>query len=74
MTMREQLIAMLRKVPFVPFTVTLKGGDTYPIETVERMSIGQHVCTIVDPQTGLILVLPVSSILHVATKDAPEVH
>ena len=72
--MREQLITLLRRVPFVPFVVTLKGGEAYPIETVERMSVGQHICTIVDPQTGLVLFLPITSILHVATKDAPEVH
>jgi hypothetical protein len=72
--MREQLITLLRKHPFIPFTVTSKGGETYPIETVERMSVGQHVCTIVDPQTGVVLILPIGSILHVATKDAPEAH
>jgi hypothetical protein len=72
--MREQLIAFLRRVPFVPFIVTLKGGEAYAIETVERMSVGQHVCTIVDPQSGLVLFVPLGSILHLASKDAPEVH
>ncbi|MBV9489446.1 MAG: hypothetical protein JO069_06945 [Verrucomicrobia bacterium] len=69
--MGEQLIRFLRLQPFVPFTVTLKGGDAYAIETVERMSVGQHVCSIVDPQ-GLTLYVPLGSILHVSTKDTPE--
>ena len=72
--MKEQLITFLRRVPFVPFVATLKGGGAYPIETVERMSVGQHICTIVDLQTGVVRFLPITSILHVATKDAPEAH
>jgi hypothetical protein len=59
--MKEQLITFLRRVPFVPLVVTLKGGEAYPIETVERMSVGQHICTIVDLQTGVVRFLPVAN-------------
>ena len=72
--MREQLIEFLRRQPFVPFVVTLANGEAYPIETVERMSAGQHIFTLVDPQSGLVLFAPYGSILHLAIKDAPPVH
>jgi hypothetical protein len=71
--MREQLIEFLRRQPFVPFVVTLTGGESYPIETVERMSAGLHVFTLVDPQTGLVLFAPYDAILHLSIKDAPAV-
>ncbi|HEY0789551.1 MAG TPA: hypothetical protein VGD78_00685 [Chthoniobacterales bacterium] len=70
--MRDQLIQFLRRTPFVPFVLTLRGGGVYPIETVERMSVGNRYFTVVD-QEGLILFLPFKAIEHVAIKDAPEV-
>jgi hypothetical protein len=62
--MREQRIALLYRVPFVAFIVMLKGGDANPIEAITPLSVGQHVCTLVDPQDSLVRFVPPESILR----------
>jgi hypothetical protein len=67
--MKEDLTALLRRVPFVPFVVKTRDGEVHAVDTVERMSVGNHVCTYVDGR-GLILLLPFSAIDQVSVVDA----
>jgi hypothetical protein len=69
--MKENLTQLLRSVPFVPFTLTLRNGYVYAVTTVERLSIGRNVCAYVDLE-GLIILIPMRAIDQVAVSDIGE--
>jgi hypothetical protein len=67
--MREDLTRLLRAHPFVPFTVKTRDGEVHAVNTVERMSVGSHVCAYIDAE-GLVLLIPFHAIDQVATPDS----
>ena len=68
--MREELTRRLRAIPFVPFVLSTRDGEEHPVETVERLSVGNNACSYVDLQ-GYILIIPYHAIDKVAIKDTP---
>jgi len=72
LTIREELTGLLRQHPFVPFVVTTRDGQVYPIESVGGMSVGKNACTVVDPE-GNILQLPFEVISRASLIEAPQV-
>ena len=69
--MQVELTRMMRRVPFVPFTVTTRNGEVHTVDTVERMSVGRNVCAYIDPE-GFVRLIPYHTIDHVTIKDAVE--
>jgi hypothetical protein len=67
--MRQDLTNLLRAVPFVPFTVKTRDGEVHAVNTVERMSVGNYVCTFIDGE-GYVLLIPFTAIDHVAAPDS----
>lgn len=72
LTVREELIGLLRQQPFVPFAVKMRDGQSHVIETVGGMSIGKTACTVVDAE-GNILQVPFEAICGVSLLEAPQV-
>lgn len=68
---REDLTRLLRRAPFMPFTVTLRNNEVLAVETVERMSAGRNLCTFIDTE-GYVLLIPYQTINYVAIKDSPD--
>ena len=69
--MKQDLTRLLRTVPFVPFTVKTRDGEIHAVNTVERMSVGNFVCTYIDTQ-GLVLLIPFHAIDQVAVPDSEQ--
>jgi len=67
--MKQDLTRLLRTTPFVPFTVKTRDGEVHAVDTVERMSVGNHVCAYIDGG-GLVLLIPFHAIDQVATWDS----
>jgi len=67
--MRQDLTRLLRALPFVPFTVKTRDGEVHAVNTVDRMSVGNHVCAFIDGE-GLVLLIPFRAIDQVATPDS----
>ncbi len=53
--MKQDLTNLLRAVPFVPFTVKTRDGEVHAVNTVERMSVGNNVCTYIDGEGYVLL-------------------
>jgi len=68
---KQDLTRLLRAVPFVPFTVKTRDGEVHAVNTVERMSVGNHVCTYIDME-GLVLLIPFHAIDQVAVPDSEQ--
>jgi hypothetical protein len=67
--MREDLTRLLRTVPFNRFTVKTRDGQVHAVDTVERLSVGNHVCAYIDTE-GFVLLIPFHAIDQVATPDS----
>ncbi len=67
--MKRDLIHLLRTVPFIPFTVKTHDGEVLPVSAVERMSVGQNVCTYIDEE-GHVLLIPFHAIDQVACAES----
>jgi len=67
--MKQDLTNLLRAVPFIPFTVKTRDGEVHAVNTVERMSVGNNVCTYIDGE-GYLLLIPYHAIDQVAVPDA----
>jgi hypothetical protein len=48
--MKQDLTRLLRTTPFVPFTVKTGDGEVHAVNSVERMSVGNHVCAFIDSE------------------------
>jgi hypothetical protein len=46
--MRDELIALQRRVPFAPYLVALRTGEVYSVSSVECMSVASDLRTVVD--------------------------
>jgi len=66
--MKEQLIQLIRAVPFVPFSVSLKNGEVLAVKSVELIGVGAQLFFFVDP-TGLICHYRINSIHHLAIRE-----
>ena len=71
--MREELTRLLRAVPFVPFVLSTRDGESHPVETVERLSVGSNACFYVDLQ-GYLFILPYHAIDKISLKDVSATH
>jgi hypothetical protein len=69
--MQEELTRLLRAVPFAPFVVHTRDGESQTVTSVERLSAGRNVCAYVDEQ-GFISLIPYTAIDRVSTKIGPE--
>jgi hypothetical protein len=56
--MQEELTRLLRAVPFAPFVVHTRDGESQTVTSVERLSAGRNVCAYVDEQ-GFISLIPI---------------
>lgn len=66
--MRAELTDLLRAVPFVPFIIFTRDGQTQAVHTVERLSVGRSACTYVDSE-GYISYIPYTAIDRVTVHD-----
>ena len=70
--MQEELIRMLRAVPFYPFIICTRDGEAEHVDSVERLSVGKNVCAYVDT-AGYISLIPYTAIDRIITRDSPEI-
>jgi len=64
----EELMALLRKRPFVPFRIHMTDGHTYEIPHPEVMVVGRSHAFIglrPDPQTGVVDRTDYFALLHI---------
>lgn len=66
--MKREFTSLLRAVPFVPFVIFTRDGQSQPVTNVERLSVGRNVCAYSDEE-GYISLIPYSAIDRVATRD-----
>ena len=70
--MQEELIRLLRSVPFYSFVVFTRDGEVQQVDSVERLSVGKNVCAYVDT-AGYISLIPYTAIDRIITRDSPEI-
>jgi hypothetical protein len=69
--MQQELSQLLRAVPFIPFVIFTRDGETQPVTNVERLSAGRNVCAYVDSE-GYISLIPYTAIDRVTTKNGAQ--
>jgi hypothetical protein len=69
--MQQEFTRLLRAIPFVPFVILTRDGESQAVTNVERLSAGRNVCAYVD-EHGYISLIPYTAIDRVATKNGPE--
>jgi hypothetical protein len=72
-TMKQDLTTLLCAVPFVPFTVKTIDGETYNVDSVGRMCVGNDICAFVDAE-GSLLAIPFHTIGEVIVGDCERPH
>ena len=70
--MQQEFTKLLRSVPFMPFVIFTRDGETQAVTNVERLSAGRNVCAYVDEE-GYISLIPYGAIDRVSTKNGPEI-
>ena len=70
--MQQEFTKLLRAVPFMPFVIFTRDGETQPVTNVERLSAGRNVCAYTD-EHGYISLIPYAAIDRVSTKNGPEI-
>jgi hypothetical protein len=62
----------MRETPLVPFVVTLRGGESFPVNTTARLLLGPDSFCYLDDQ-GYFRILPYRAVDRVTTTQTPEV-
>jgi hypothetical protein len=68
MLMQQEFTNLLRRVPFLPFIVFTRDGDSQHVTNVERLSAGRNVYSYVD-EHGYISLIPYTAIDRVSTTN-----
>jgi len=69
--MEQELTKLLRAVPFVPFVIFTRDGESQPVTNVELLSVGRNAIAYTDRE-GFISLIPYTAIDRVSTKNGPE--
>lgn len=69
--MQQEFTNLLRAMPFMPFVIFTRDGETQAVKNVERLSAGRNVCAYVDEQ-GYISLIPYTAIDRISTKNGAE--
>jgi len=67
----ERLISP--RADFVPFVIALRSGESFPVNTVERLMLGTDSFCYRDHE-GYFRVVPYRAIDQLITQATPEVH
>ena len=70
--MKPDLDRLLHAVPWVPFTVGLRSGEAFPVDSVERLMLGTDTFCYRDHE-GYFRIVPYRAVDQVTTTQTPEV-
>ena len=68
--MRNDLERLIKANPLVPFVVTLRSGEAFPVNTVERMLLGTDAFRYLD-HDGYFRIVPYRAVDQVTTSQTP---
>jgi hypothetical protein len=71
--MKKDLEKLIEADPLVPCVVTLRSGEAFPVNTVERMMLGTETFCYRDHE-GYFRIVPYRAVDQVTTTETPEVH
>ena len=69
--MQQELTKLLRAVPFMPFVIFTRDGESQVVTNVEILSVGRNAIAYTDRE-GIISLIPYTAIDRVSTKNGPE--
>jgi len=69
--MRDQILKLLHKVPFQPFSVDVAADVAYSIPTPDHVFVAKHFLFIED-DAGLVDVIPYSHIRRISFASASQ--
>jgi hypothetical protein len=69
--MQQEFTKLLRAVPFVPFVIFTRDGETQAVTNVERLSAGRNACAYID-EHGYVSLIPYGAIDRISNYG-PEI-
>jgi hypothetical protein len=70
--MREEIIELLNRDPFVPFTIVTTGGREYVVANPNLVALGQSLLHVFFPRSDRSATLRIAEVVSLEFGDAPR--
>jgi hypothetical protein len=70
--MREEIIALLKRDPFVPFTIVTTSGREYAVANPNLVALGQSLLHVFFPRSDRSATLRITEVVSLEFGDTPR--